>query len=229
MMHRFACVRSLSLLLLCGLMALPLFLSAQDMDKQERKKWKSLAKKYKKDPQLLKVEIETYEASIAALKTQIKELERRLQEQTANQSSNDDEVAQLGMRTVELENQVKRLTAENGRLQEELASRNNLSRMGVPAGLVYRVQVAAFIHHAPDLPESLSSGFTIEEDDGFKKYLVGAFRTYDEAGALRDEFKLMGVDKAWVVAYIDGQRVTIEEANSYLANQDGSHYFLEGN
>jgi len=226
-MLRYSLVRMVFCLLTTSLLGMPLAVQAQKMDKEEYKKWKELAKKYKKDPQLLKVEVETYESSINALKSQIKELERRMEQQNANQNS--DEVAQLKMRTVELENQVRRLNTENGQLKEELASKNQLSRMGVPAGLVYRVQVAAFIHHAPDLPQSLSTGFTVEEDDGFKKYVVGAFRTYEEAGALRDEFKLMGIDKAWIVAYIDGQRVTIDEANSYLSNQEGSPFFLEGN
>jgi hypothetical protein len=226
-MLRFSPLRLVLCLLAASLLSLPLTAQAQKMDKAEYKKWKDMAKKYKKDPQLLKVEVETYESSINALKAQIKDLERRVEQQTA--SDNSEEMAQLKMRTVELENQVRRINTENGQLKEELASKNRLSRMGVPSGLVYRVQVAAFIHHNPDLPESLSTGFTVEEDDGFNKYLVGAFRTYDEAGTLRDEFKLMGIDKAWIVAYIDGQRVTMDEAQSYLSNQDGSPFFLEEN
>ena len=91
--------------------------------------------------------------------------------------------------------------------------------MAIQPGLVYRVQIGAYVFYEMDNPPVNAGDFVAERADGFNKYVIGSYRTYEEAGEFKDEIRKMGIKDAWVVPYIDGVRVTIEEANTYLGNQ----------
>jgi hypothetical protein len=87
-------------------------------------------------------------------------------------------------------------------------------------GLVYRLQIGAFVLH-----EVMAEGvvnndeFESERADGYNKYVIASCRTYEEATKFRDELRKVGVKDAWIVPYIDGVRVTMQEAADYLKQQ----------
>ncbi len=208
---------SLALFLAC---LLPGLANAQ-VSKDEAKFWKQKAKMYKKDPMALKTEFENYQQQIEDLKSQVKEL-------MENQTGTSDEEASLRMRIIELENNSNRLEKENARMRKELASRNQVAEMGIRTGLVYRVQLVASVLHEFDSPASASDDVVVERSDGYNKFLIGGFRAYNEAERFREEVKVLGFDDAWIVPYIDGVRVSIDEANEYRQNE-GQASFLDNN
>lgn len=190
---------------------LPTAVQAQ-VSRDEERFWKKKARMYRKDPMALKAEFENYQQQIEDLKAQVRELMEA-------QSGTSDEEASLRMRVIELENQTQRLETENSRLKKEVASRNQVSEMGIRNGLVYRVQLVASILHEFDSPETSSNDVLVERSDGFNKFLIGGFRTYQEAERFREEVKMLGFDDAWIVPYIDGERVSMDEAESYRQNE----------
>jgi len=210
-------------LLIAGLVFAPTVSFGQEVSKEEAKKWKNLAKKYKKDPMLLKVEIETYQQTIADFKAKNKELERKIEDLSGRM--NDDEVAQLKMRNIQLEEQMKKM-------QAQVASQNKVLNQNIPMGLIYRVQLIALALQEIDVPQSQSTDFLVERStdvggDGMNKFLVGAFRTKQDADSFRDEMIGLGFKDAWIVPYIDGVRATIHEANEYIERQGAQASFLD--
>lgn len=82
-----------------------------------------------------------------------------------------------------------------------------------PSGLVYKVQVGAFRNalpqdhfkeFAPISGELLNNGIT--------RYMVGYFTTYNPANEAKTKVNDMGYKDAFVVAYCNGDRITIDRA-----------------
>ena len=97
-----------------------------------------------------------------------------------------------------------------------------------PSGLVYKVQVGAFRN---PIPQDLFADFAPISGErignGITRYMVGYFGTFDAAGEARRKIAgFNGYAGSFVVAYIDGKRVSIDEARRYeesngiIANND---------
>lgn len=200
-----------SIILLIVILIMPLMMDAQ-VSKQEEKFWKKKAQSYKKNPLNLKAEFENYEEQIKDLKEANKKL---LDER------NDEEVANLRSQVSTLENRLQSEMDTRRQLEQELGQMKNLMDGGIQPGLVYRVQIGAYVFYDSESNPD-GANFVKERSDGFNKYMIGSFRSYEDASAFRDELEQMGIKKPWVVPYIDGVRVSIEEANTYLANQGNS-------
>jgi hypothetical protein len=209
----------LALLGMAFFLATPMTATAQ-VSKDEARFWKKKAKMYKRNPMSLKAEFENYQQQIEDLKAQVKDL------MESGSSGPTDEEANLRMRIIELENDRSRLQSENEKLRRELASTKQVSEMGIRSGLVYRVQLVAAVLQDFDSPNSASDDVVVERSDGYNKFLIGGFRTYDKAQQFREEVRLLGFEDAWIVPYIDGKRVTIDEANQYR-NSEGQASFLD--
>ena len=54
--------------------------------------------------------------------------------------------------------------------------------------------------------------------NGAYRYTSGDFRTKDEATNRQAEVRKLGFDDAFVVAFIDGERATIKEAEIAISN-----------
>lgn len=80
-------------------------------------------------------------------------------------------------------------------------------------GLVYKVQIGAYKGY--DIREYFNrhenSTMTVDED-GLMRYTLGVFQDYWEADKFKAYLRKMGVKGAWVVAYKDGNRVSIKDA-----------------
>jgi hypothetical protein len=83
----------------------------------------------------------------------------------------------------------------------------------MPSGLVYRVQVGAF---AKPVPEELFKEFTPvtgeKLNNGITRYMAGFFGDRTKVLDAQKDIRALGYADAFVVAYCDGERITLAEA-----------------
>ncbi|MFZ5941572.1 MAG: SPOR domain-containing protein [Bacteroidota bacterium] len=84
------------------------------------------------------------------------------------------------------------------------------------AGLEFRVQIGAY-HVQVGTGYFSRLGITMKvnevREDGLNKYTIGPFSTYEQAQAVREKImKENRIRDAFVVAYMNGKRITIKEA-----------------
>lgn len=91
----------------------------------------------------------------------------------------------------------------------------------LPNGVVFKVQVGAFRN---DIPQDLFGGFAPISGEtlssGITRYTVGLFRQFVGADLAKDDIRGMGYPDAFVVAFIDGQRVPLYEALARLSEEE---------
>ena len=199
-----------AILLLGLLLAVSSQVFAQEMSKEEVKYWKTLAKKHKKDPQLLKILMEERDQ----FQREAQEAQRQLggmqggQDQARNQVAQlEQEVDRMSKELMNAQEAIRQLSVENERLRGATPTTPDVS-----SGVIFRVQAGAFTRGA--IPQRIQNlpGATVEMDGNTQKVLVGSYRSIDEARARATQLKREGVEGAFVVAYKDGRRITIEEA-----------------
>lgn len=87
----------------------------------------------------------------------------------------------------------------------------------MPQGLVFTVQVGAFRN---PIPQTLFKGFAPiwkePSPSGLNRYLAGLFVNYDEAVNARNQIRKLGYDDAFVVAYLDGKRISYRQAMAMI-------------
>lgn len=95
---------------------------------------------------------------------------------------------------------------------------SDLSKFTPPAGLVYRVQIAAGKNLVDavyfEKRHTWSSEFFIENHEGWVKYTTGKHAEYKQARDAREQINAGNYkfDGPFVTAYNDGQRITVQEA-----------------
>ena len=181
--------------------------------KKEKKTWKKRAKQYAKNPLALRDDI-------GNPKDRIRELEAELS--TCNKQSERMERSLDSLQNL-LAAKVAELSAQRAKyekLEAAYAAQKNINEKGIIPGLVYKVQIGAFVYF--DINNYLKDtdrNFEGETADGMNKYTMGNFRDLSVADAFKKDIRKMGIGDAWVVPYIDGLRVTMQEAREYLGNQ----------
>lgn len=198
------------------LLLLPFFLllvgckttNPQGLSDQEVKQWKQLAKDYQKNPAALKVlteernemvqEAQDLEAAITNLEDDKIQLQTRVDEL-------ERENMQLNTNLLSAQESVRQLTEQ----QAQMVSRND---GGMMMGTSYRVQIGAYAKNRMEGDLDTGDMMDLEEDEGMQKILIGQFRDFEEAKELMTYFHNIGLRDAWVVPYIDGQRVSLKEA-----------------
>jgi cell division septation protein DedD len=86
----------------------------------------------------------------------------------------------------------------------------------------FRVQIAALHENSYSRVSRMKKELNItipvleEKIDGWNKYTVGRYKTLDEAQKLKASFVAKGKTDAFIVAYNNGKRVTIAEAQALL-------------
>jgi hypothetical protein len=92
---------------------------------------------------------------------------------------------------------------------------------GLPEGLVFKVQIGAFRKPIPDNTFKNLQPISAETSrPGWLRYCVGMFKTFEPANLVKKELQGTGYKDAFVVAYFNGERVSLQEANAILNRQE---------
>lgn len=208
-------MRMLSVFFLAAavLFAVPLQAQETDMTKEERKKWKKLAKRYKRNPEALAQLTEEREE----LMSENNQLESQLQELQTENNLLEEQVNQLEASNTELNQDLMMAQSTIRQLQEqqEQMTDKGMATSGTEmnmSGTVYRIQIGAFEKNRMPAELTSAENMKVDEAEGMQKIMVGQFRDFETAKQLMDYLRKMGVEGAWIVPYRDGQRISLKEA-----------------
>ena len=88
----------------------------------------------------------------------------------------------------------------------------------MPEGLIFQVQVGAYRNPIPqDLFGPYAPIMGQKLDNGITRYRAGLFKKYEEAIQARNEIRTKGYSDAFVVVYVNGEKLTGEQARDILA------------
>jgi len=83
----------------------------------------------------------------------------------------------------------------------------------IPDGLVFKVQVGAFKTPLPNNTfKGLSPVIGQTTPSGYIRYMAGNFNQYSSANAVKNDLRNLGYNDAFVVAYYNGVRISLNEA-----------------
>ena len=182
-------------------------------DKEEKKIWKKKAKTYVKDPIALKNELENNNKQLRDLSAKNAELQKKL---TGCNSRVDSLQAVIG----QMKNEIESCNEQKKKLQAQLEAKAKVVESDIQPGLVYRVQIGAFVHFDLNMYlKDTEKNFEGESQDGMNKYTIGKFRDMELAEAFRKDVIKLGIKDAWIVPYIDGRRSTMDEARKYMESK----------
>jgi hypothetical protein len=186
--------------------------------RRERQRWKRTARSYVRNPLALKTREEAYQEQISQLTQKNNELTQRYTELQAQLDMCEANNRRCQSRVDSAINAAQRLQSAYEILKEQCESQRaqqNNSGSGDPnmtRGLVYRVQVGAYERFDMTRYNAEGGNFSAETADNLNKYLMGRFRSYANAQAFRDDVRRLGIRDAFVVAYNDGTRISIQDA-----------------
>jgi WD40-like Beta Propeller Repeat len=111
----------------------------------------------------------------------------------------------------------------NGNNKSEYSNSNPIPGVEIlPEGLVFKVQIGAFRN---PIPQDQFKGFApiMVEDagNGIKRYTAGFFKTINMAVEAKNSIKSIGYEDAFVVAFYNGKRISINEAKAKLGETVG--------
>jgi hypothetical protein len=173
-------------------------------------------------------QIESLVGEILELEVMLEDMEMELEAKADLLEEKNAELSYFQFQIQEMENSQQAESEEVARLKSQLAlARKQLQEASTTLesqrkmnGLVYRVQIGMLAEeYLPPLPFA-PADFAVEEWDGQQKYLIGSFREYDEAMEFRDAIRRIGLDDAWVVPYLNAERIDNESARTYLAGME---------
>jgi hypothetical protein len=209
-------MKQLLLLTYLVLMCLaPISLKAQE-DKQTKKEWKKKAKSYVKDPLSLKSFEESYRKKLFDAEKKNKELGEQNGRLQIKVDSLLSEIKKKDAEISMLKSDIDRLRSEYAKLEAAYSSSKNNSEKGVIAGLIFKVQIGAFVHFDMNQYLKETTNFEGESADNFNKYVLGAFRDLNVAEAFKKDIAKIGVKDAWIVPFVDGVRIEMAEAKKIL-------------
>ena len=93
----------------------------------------------------------------------------------------------------------------------------------LPTGVTFGVQVGAFRN---SIPPNLFKGFRpiigLKASEGYVRYIAGLFNSFDLAKDAEGKIRNLGYPEAFIVAFYDGQRISLKEAMAKLGTSSGS-------
>lgn len=211
-MFMFGNKKSFGLFLLVSLFAFGV--QAQELSKEEVKKWKNLAKEYKSNPAALKLLSERAEG----LEVELNELNTEVGQLQKENSAFQAQMSRKDARIDALQDQINKLNMDLSEAQASLAAMSEKGGSEVMtssdrpiSGIVFKVQIGAFDKgEMTDI--TTSDNLNVEKTEEYNKVVVGQFRDYISAKELKEQLQKMGVKGAWIVSYKDGVRIPVKEA-----------------
>jgi len=177
----------------------------EELSKDERREWRNRAKEYKRNPAALKALFEDHEAyrdRALAAEANINQVQSALDAKDRQMAAMEEQIANLN----------QQLIAAQQAPPPPPNKPDILPTDRVLDGIVFRVQLGAFQQNRLDEGLDTSNNLALEEADNLQKVVVGQFRNYDNAKILRDRLRRMGASDAFIVAYRDGQRISVQDA-----------------
>ncbi|GAB4413345.1 MAG: hypothetical protein OHK0039_20220 [Bacteroidia bacterium] len=113
---------------------------------------------------------------------------------------------------VALQQQIDTLTAEVRQLRNDRAQL--LEVLGEPLSVGFEVQIGAFEYFDIHAYSEELVRFREIDQQGMKKYVLGRFRTYEDAAVFRDDLRRLGLGDAFIAGVVDGQRTDITAAQA---------------
>jgi hypothetical protein len=95
----------------------------------------------------------------------------------------------------------------------------------IEQGIVFKVQIGAFNQEVPlDIANKFlkiaKKGIkNYKDENGLTIYTVGKYKTYEEADKSRQEVAAEGLPDAFIVAYSDGKKIPVDEAQKLSGNK----------
>jgi cell division protein FtsN len=109
----------------------------------------------------------------------------------------------------------RRVMTSDGSISPPTSSSMSLSQLD---GFFYAVQIG--VYGSPRTSERLFGITLLIEDrmaNGYYRYLTGTFTTLAEANEARDRIRANGVPDAFVVVYRNGAKISVREAQNFIA------------
>ena len=97
--------------------------------------------------------------------------------------------------------------------------------IGMPNGLIFQVQIGAFYKPVdPDVFAGFAPLNGQRSNSGLIRYRAGMFKIYDTANDAKNQIRAMGYDDAFVVAFLNGERIPLYKARNMLDEQTIDKY-----
>ena len=113
--------------------------------------------------------------------------------------------------------QNQQLSESNQQLRSELDSLNRVNSMLIElspyyTGVFFEVQIGAFENFDLDKYKDGLAKLNIDYSGKIDQYTLGKFRSLDMAKGFVSDIRKMGISDAFIVAKVDGERVSVKEA-----------------
>ncbi len=117
----------------------------------------------------------------------------------------------------QLEKEYETVQAGTTQLQEELDSMQRVNSMLIElspyyTGVFFEVQIGAFESFDLEKYREGLAKLNIDSNGQIEQYTLGKFRDLETAISFQRDIRRMGIKDAFIVAKIDGKRVTVKEA-----------------
>jgi hypothetical protein len=177
------------------------YASAQ-LSRPERKAWKKELRKM--TPERLKQMVEE-KANLSSLLNTLNNENSHLKTVVFKQ---EQELNTSQSRIQDLRQKLKTREIQLGLVTEEGEQWDN--------GVIFKVQIGAL--RPSNFPDKKAQTYTLEVEDGgnYMQYVLGNFRNYWEADALKKHMRKIGMTKAWIVPYKDGRRVPLKDVLEFV-------------
>jgi tetratricopeptide (TPR) repeat protein len=100
----------------------------------------------------------------------------------------------------------------------------------MPNGVIYKVQIGAFRNKInPSIFNGISPIVGESTGQGFTRYTAGTFRGFKSANMAKGRIRNLGFRDAFVVAFYNGKRITLDEAEEAIEKANDSEKFVYEN
>ncbi len=209
-------IRRMKLVFFKTMIAIPVLVAALSVSmaqtsraeqKRVEKEWRKKAKQYVKNPTSLKNKEEGYQMQIQELISKNNELLKKYNDMRTELDKAENSMRAAENQNISMKNEIERLRTayETTKQQQE---------KHIVSGIVYKVQIGAFKNFdmTKYIQEKGEGHFEGESADNLNKYTIGQFRDLEVAEAFKKDLRKLGIKDAFIVAYSDGKRITLEEA-----------------
>lgn len=190
------------------------------LSREERRALRREARDLRRNPEKLKAMKDT----LTSLQKEVESF-RKLYRVAKGKEYDFEQLKEVLLKRVEdLEKELEECRKRKG--GDTVVANNTLP----PTGIVFRVQIGAFQKQQQTdvYRQNNVRGYKLEERGGLIKHTLGYFNQYLPAKTLRDYLATIGVKKAWVVAFKDGQRIPIADALGKMLEIEAKNFNSKG-